>query len=153
MKELKRYLGHFLPHWPLLLFATVLMSLMALVPGAVVLLFEQLLEDILKNSRTDRLGQIAAAIGGIYLLSGGLTLWRTWLTKRIAWRVTTELRERLHQATFVLSTDQQATTGERISAATHDVDELQYGSHAGALGVATATGVVLPRTTRWQVAA
>jgi subfamily B ATP-binding cassette protein MsbA len=63
-------------------------------------------------------------------LSGGLTLWRTWLTKRIAWRVTTELRERLHQATFVLSTDQQATTGERISAATHDVDELQYGVSA-----------------------
>ena len=124
MRELKRYLGHFTPHWPLLLLATVLMSMMALVPGVVVLLFEQLLADILTHQRTDRLGLLAAGIGGIYLFSGGLTLWRTWLTKRIAWRVTTELRERLHAATFMLSADQQPTTGERISAATHDVDEL-----------------------------
>lgn len=106
------------------------MSLTALIPGAVVWMFQQILDDILGTDAERHIGLLAGGIGGLYMLSGLITVLRTWLTKRIAWRVTTDMRCRLQGAHFALSPDQQRSTGERIAMMTHDVDELQYGVSA-----------------------
>ena len=127
------------------------MTAAAAVPAGAIWMFQQVLSDILETQRTDRIALLSVGLAGLYVLSGVVTLIRTWITKSIAWRVTAELRRDLHEHHLLLSPHQQTTTGERIAALTHDVDELQYGVSA----IVTAfrnplTLVILGATAFWM---
>ena len=129
-KELSRYLGHFSPFWLAFVVAAVLLWINSLVPGAVVLLLERTLDDVLVGGNERSLAGLCVGFAALYLLSGVITVLRTWLTKHIAWKVTASLRQTLHAHYLTLSAEQQQGVGQRIAALTHDVDELQYGVSA-----------------------
>ncbi|MBT3221472.1 MAG: ABC transporter ATP-binding protein [Proteobacteria bacterium] len=128
--ELRRYLGHFAPFWFAFVIAAVLLSVNSFVPGAAVLLLERTLDDVLVGGKAGHLAGLCIGFAALYILSGVLSVLRTWLTKHIAWKVTASLRRSLHAHYLALSVEQQQGVGHRIAALTHDVDELQYGVSA-----------------------
>jgi ABC-type multidrug transport system fused ATPase/permease subunit len=124
---LGRYVAHFTPYWRSMVAAGALMMLSAAVPGVMLWFFGDGLEAVLEQGDVERVGQAAAAIVLTQVVGAVVGVVRTWITKRVAWRVTADLRTELQAHHLRLSPDQQRTTGERIAALTHDVDELQYG--------------------------
>ncbi len=130
MAELRRYLGHFSDDKLAFVVAAVLMSLAAAIPGAAVLLLERALDTVLAEGSRDELLMLALVFAGLYVLDGAVRLLRVRLTKGIALRVTSDVRQQLHAHYLRLSPAQQGTTGERIATLTHDIDQLQYGVSA-----------------------
>lgn len=152
MTELRRYLSHFLPYAPRFLVAAALMAISAAVPAAAVLLLQQTLNDVLVAGDGDRLVALSVAFAALYVVAGLSNVARTWLTKDVAWRVTSELRARLHRRYLELAPDEQAGTGERLSALTRDVDELQYGVSAVVTAFRNPLTVLVLAITAWRMA-
>ena len=130
MSELRRYLGHFRGHAPALVAATVLLAVAAAVPGIAVWMLQRALDQVLIGGDSAALGLLAMGFAGLYLVSGVISVLRVRITKGIAWRVTADLRRRLHGHSLSLSPRQQRSTGERLASLTSEIDEVQYGVSA-----------------------
>ena len=128
----RRLLGRFVPHRWALAGALLLVAAHSTVPGLLVLLVEVVLDDVLMEKDTATLQWIPWAVIGLYAANGTLGFVRGMLTRSIAWRVLTDLRQEVFAA--VLRQDpawhRQQSTGTLTSRLVTDVDDIQYGVSA-----------------------
>ena len=132
----RRLLGYFRPHRGALALSVVLMAVHAAVPGALVLLVQRVLDDVLIARDASMLAVLPLAIIGLYALNGALTVGRGLLTRDVSWAVVTQLRRELMAQYLRLdvSWHQSRPTGDQVARLTHDVNNIQY----GVSGVVTA---------------
>lgn len=125
----RRLLAYFRPHSGGLALALLLVSLHSVVPGAIVLLIQRVLDDVLIAQDRTMLALVPAAVVVLYGLNGFLTYTTGMLTRGIAWRVVTRLRQELfeHLLRLDLAWHQRTPTGAVLSRLTQDVVEVQYG--------------------------
>ncbi|MEL6346929.1 MAG: ABC transporter transmembrane domain-containing protein [Myxococcota bacterium] len=128
-QTLRRLLGYFQPYRAHLALALVLIALHSAIPGALVFLIKGLLDEVLIEHNAWGLRLLPAALVGIYLLNGALGFSRGMLTRYVAWKVVTTLRQELFDA--ILRQDvawhQQQPTGALLSRLSSDVSNVQYG--------------------------
>jgi subfamily B ATP-binding cassette protein MsbA len=125
----RRLLGWFAPHKGKLALALVLMLVHSAVPGALVLLVERVLDDVLIARDEAALRTVPLALIGLYALNGLLGFARGMLTRSVAWAVVTRMRGALFAA--LLGQDvawhQKQANGALLARLTQDVDNVQYG--------------------------
>lgn len=126
---LRRLLGYFAPYRPHLALALALIAIHSAIPGALVFLIEGLLDDVLINKDARWLSVLPAILVGLYALNGVLSFGRGMLTRYIAWRVVTTLRQELFDAYLGqdITWHQQHPTGALLSRLSDDVSSIQYG--------------------------
>ena len=126
---LRRLLGYFRPHLPVLGLSLLLMSIQAAVPGALVFLIQQVLDRVLIARDQTMLAILPFAIVGLYLVNGAVTIGRGLITRNIAWEVVTRLRRELFAQYLRLDVGwhQAHPVGERIARLVNDVTNVQYG--------------------------
>ncbi len=124
-----RLLGYFRPYRSRLCLAVLLMALQALIPGLLVLLIEQVLDDVLIAKDREALALMPLAVVGLYALGGVLKVGRGMLTRHIAWRVITDLRGDLfeHMLRLGVRWHQSHPVGASLARLTQDVNTIQYG--------------------------
>jgi subfamily B ATP-binding cassette protein MsbA len=129
LRTTRRLLGWFRPYRARFALALVLMSLQAMIPGALVLLIEQLLDRVLIERDAKMLGWMPLMVIGLYGLNGLLTVGRGMLTRTIAWDVITRLRAALFAQYLRLDLGWHQThpTGILLARLTNDVNNIQYG--------------------------
>ncbi len=125
---LRRYLAHFRPHASMLALATVLLALSSALPASTVLLLQHTVDEVIASGDRSALPWVCLGFVAIAAARAGAIVIRTWLTKRVGWQVASELRRRLHGQ--LLRLDPGSPVGSRLSALTHEVDEVQYGVSA-----------------------
>jgi len=129
---IRRLFGRFAPHRKALCVALILVALHSAVPGALVLLVEVVLDDVLVSRDTAALSWIPWAVVGLYLANGALGFGRGMLTRSIAWSVITTLRRDVYTA--LLQQDsawhRAHASGTLTSRLLTDVDNIQYGVSA-----------------------
>jgi ATP-binding cassette subfamily B protein len=141
-----------------LLLAGGLLAVSAAIPGAAVVVLTRAFDGVTSAPEAGGLAVNAALFAGLYALGAVVSVARTAVTKRLAWRVTSKLRQQLHAAYL---THRPGATGARLAALTTEVDELQYGVSAWVTAVrnpltllilgGTAT-VLAPQLVVWAVA-
>jgi len=148
-----RLLGYFRPHRKRLALAIVLMGLQALIPGALVLMIEQVLDEVLIAKDARALAMMPFALVALYLIGGLLTIGRGMLTRTISWDVITRLRSELFWHLMKLDSrwHQKNATGASIARVSQDVTTIQY----GVSGIVTAiqqplTLLALLATAAWM---
>lgn len=126
---LRRLLARFRPHLGGLLLALVLMAVQAAVPGALVVLVQQVLDRVLIARDAAMLATLPFALVALYAVNGLVNVARGLLTRGIAWRVVTDLRRDLFARYLGLDVGwhQAHPTGERLARLTNDVGNVQYG--------------------------
>ncbi|HCH66501.1 MAG: hypothetical protein CL927_00060 [Deltaproteobacteria bacterium] len=129
---IRRLFKRFLPHRYTLAGALVLVALHSTIPGLLVLLVEVVLDDVLVEKNTAALQWIPWAVVGLYAANGALGFARGMLTRSIAWRVLTDLRQDVFAA--LMEQDpawhRQRSVGTLTSRLVTDVDNIQYGVSA-----------------------
>lgn len=146
---LRRYLGLFRPHLPGLAVAAVLLGLSAAMPGALVWALRWLVDRLLAG---EPLGTLPVALVALAALEGAVSLGRTALTKRVAWRVATDLRRRAHAHLLALSPRQVGSTGARLATLSHEIDEVQYGVSALVTAARNPLTLAVLGATAWAMA-
>jgi subfamily B ATP-binding cassette protein MsbA len=148
-----RLLSYFKPHKRRLALAILLMGAQALIPGTLVLLIEQVLDQALIAKDGQALAWLPLALVGLYAFGGVLTVARGMLTRSIAWEVITTLRAELfwHLLHLDARWHQKHPTGATLARLTGDVTTIQY----GVSGIVTAiqqplTLVVLLAAAAWM---
>lgn len=125
----RRLLGYFRPHRMRFAAALVMMTIQAAIPGALVLLIQQVLDEVLINQDHTMLAALPLLVVGLYLLNGAITIGRGMLTRTIAWDVITQLRHELFAQLLRLDVGwhQARPTGQLVARLTNDVNNIQYG--------------------------
>lgn len=125
----RRLLARFRPHAGAIALSVVLVLLHAAVPGALVLLVQQVLDEVLIARDPERLRQIPVALVLLYAANGGLGFARGMLTRRIAWRVITALRQELFEALLRQEPawHRRHNSGALVARLSADVENVQYG--------------------------
>ena len=125
----RRLLGYFRPYRGKLAAAVVLIAAQSAIPGALVFLIQGILDDVLIAQDEQRLALLPLALVGLYGLNGALGFGRGMLTRDIAWRVVTVLREELFRSLLRqdVAWHQQQPTGELLARLSNDVSGVQYG--------------------------
>ncbi|MAY80246.1 MAG: hypothetical protein CL930_05605 [Deltaproteobacteria bacterium] len=125
----RRMLMYFKPHRAAFALALLLMGLQALIPGTLVLLIEQVLDQVLIEQDDKLLMVMPLALIGLYAVRGALTVGRGMLTREIAWEVITRLRGQLFQHLLRMDPGwhQRHPTGAILARLTNDVTTIQYG--------------------------
>jgi subfamily B ATP-binding cassette protein MsbA len=125
----RRLVQYFKPHRYKLCLAVVLMGFQALIPGTLVLLIEQVLDEVLIAKDSDALLLMPFALILLYLVGGVLKVTRGMLTRTIAWDVITQLRSQLfwHLLKLDARWHQKHPTGSTIARVSNDVTTIQYG--------------------------
>ncbi len=126
--SLRRLLTWYRPYAGRLAFATLLMALAAAIPGALVLLVEQVLDRVLIEQDQVALAALPFAIGGLYLLNGAIGVGRAMITKSVAFDVVTRMRQALFDKMMLLEPawHQRRPLGERLTWLSQDVGQVQY---------------------------
>ena len=126
--SLRRLLEWYRPYAGRLIFATLLMAVAAAIPGALVLLVEVVLDRVLIEKDAVALAALPFAIGGLYLLNGLIGVGRAMITKSVAFRVVTRMRQALFDKMLALEPGwhQRRPLGERLTWLTQDVGQVQY---------------------------
>ncbi len=126
--SLRALLTWYRPYAGRLAFATLLMALAAAIPGALVLLVEQVLDRVLIEQDELALAALPFAVGGLYLLNGLVGVGRAMITKSVAFDVVTRMRQALFDKMLALEPGWHQTRplGERLSWLTQDVGQVQY---------------------------
>lgn len=129
MSPTRRLLGWFRPYRGRLALALGLMLVHSAVPGALVLLVERVLDDVLIARDEVALRTVPLALVGLYALNGVLGFARGMLTRSVAWAVVTRMRSALFAALLLqdLAWHQKAANGALLARLTQDVDNVQYG--------------------------
>ena len=125
----RRLLGYFAPYRLQLIAAVAMIAVHSAIPGALVLLIEGVLDDVLIAKDQARLAMLPWVLVGLYALNGALTFGRGMLTRYIAWQVVTTLRAELF-ASFIrqdVAWHQGQPTGELLARLSNDVTNVQYG--------------------------
>ena len=125
---LRRLLLYYRPYAGRLALAAVMMGLAAAIPGALVVLIEQVLDRVLIEHDAASLAVLPFAVAGLYLLSGTVGVGRAMITKSVAFSVVTRLRRQLFERLLVLKPGwhQRMALGERLTWLTQDVGQVQY---------------------------
>ena len=97
-QTLRRLLGYFKPYRGALALALILMGIHSALPGALVLLIERVLDDVLIEKDRTMLALMPFAIVALYATNGLVGFSRGMLTRSIAWKVVTQLRSQLFEA-------------------------------------------------------
>lgn len=129
MRGARRFLAWFRPHLPALVAASALLTVGAAVPAGLAVLLQQALDRVLIGGDAAALLPICVGLGLVAAARGAAQLARTWITRRVGWTVTSELRRALHAHLLALDVD-PATVGSTTSALLQEVDEVQYGVSA-----------------------
>ena len=126
--SLRRLLAWYRPFTGRLVVGALLMAVAAAIPGALVLLIEQVLDRVLIEHDAAALAVLPFAVGGLYLTSGVVGVGRAMITKSVAFRVVTQLRRALFERLLVLKPGwhQRRPLGERLTWLTQDVGQVQY---------------------------
>ena len=129
MRPTRRLLGWFRPYRGRLALALGLMLVHSAVPGALVLLVERVLDDVLIARDEVALRTVPLALIGLYALNGVLGFARGMLTRSVAWAVVTRMRSALFAALLLqdLAWHQKEANGALLARLTQDVDNVQYG--------------------------
>ncbi|MEC7946935.1 MAG: ABC transporter ATP-binding protein [Myxococcota bacterium] len=129
MSPTRRLLGWFRPHRARLAVALALMLVHSAVPGALVLLVERVLDDVLIARDEAALRSVPLMLVGLYALNGGLGFARGMLTRSVAWSVVTDMRSALFASLLRqdISWHQKEANGALLARLTQDVDNVQYG--------------------------
>ncbi len=127
MTPTRRLAQRFRPHAGTLLLATLLVVVTGAVPGAIVLLVQRLLDDVLVRRDVNMLGMLPFVIVGLYALNGGASYWRAHLTRNVTWRVVSDLRAELHAHVLALDLawHQRTHSAARVDQLVGEVDQLQ----------------------------
>ncbi|MCB9794166.1 MAG: ABC transporter ATP-binding protein [Alphaproteobacteria bacterium] len=139
---LRRLLAYYRPYAGKLAIATLMMALASAIPGALVLLVEKVLDEVLIAQDARALAAMPFLVVGLYLANGLLGVGRAMITKSVAFSVVTTLRGELHAALLGLDAGwhQVRPLGERLTGLTQDVGQVEY------LVSAYATAVQKPLT-------
>lgn len=125
----RRLLGYFAPYKLQLAAAIGMIVIHSAIPGVLVFLIEGVLDDVLIAKDQARLAMVPWALVGLFALNGVLTFGRGMLTRYIAWKVVTTLREELFAC--YLSQDiawhQTQPVGELLARLSNDVTNIHYG--------------------------
>ncbi len=129
MSTTRRLLGHFKPHAAEIALALVMVLVHSAVPGALVLLVQSVLDDVLIAGDQQRLRLIPLAVLALYALNGALGFGRGMLTRHIAWTVITKLRQDLFEAMLRQEPawHRAHPSGALVSRLSGDVETVQYG--------------------------
>ena len=124
----RRLLALFRPYLGRLIVASVLVSVAGALPSFLVFLIQRVLDDVLIRRDETALVLLAPGVVALYALNGVLTVTRGVLTRSIAWRVVTDLRNQLHDHLLGLDVGwhQRTPVGERASRVLTDVNNLQF---------------------------
>lgn len=125
----RRLLSWFVPHRGRIALALVLLAVHSAIPGALVLLVERILDDVLIARDAEGLLILPLGLVALYALNGAIGFVRGMLTRGIAWDVVTRVRAALFAA--LLRQDaawhQKAANGALLARLTQDVENIQYG--------------------------
>ena len=140
--NLRRLLAYHRPHVPALLLSTLLMGVAALIPGALVLLIQEVLDSVLINRDEAALRLLPFVVVLLYAVNGAVNLWRASLSRGVAFSVVADLRAAMfrHMLQLEPAWHQATPLGERLSRLTQDAGQVQY------LVSAYATAVQRPLT-------
>jgi len=136
MSTARRLAARFRPFRAPLAGAAGLVVVGSALQGAPVFLVQWALDDVLIARDPRGLAWLGPAIVALYVLNGLVTVGRATLTRSIAWRVVSDLREELHGHLLGLDLGWHGRfpSGERTSRLVGDVNALQYAVN----GVVTA---------------
>ena len=130
-----------------------MMGLRALIPGALVILIEQVLDRVLIERDASALALMPFALVGLYAIGGVLRVGQGMLTRHIAWETITRLRKRVfwHMIRLDARWHQGQSTGGLVARMTQDVNAIEH----GVTGIVNAiqyplTLVVLLGTATWM---
>ena len=126
---IRRLLGYFAPYRVHLAAAVVMIAIHSAIPGVLVLLIEGVLDDVLIARDQARLAMLPVVLVGLYALNGVLTFGRGILTRYIAWKVVSTLRDELF-ASYLrqdVAWHQTQPTGGLLARLSNDVSNVQYG--------------------------
>lgn len=126
MSTFRRLLLRHRPHAAALVAAALCMAVAAAVPGAVVVLLQQILDEVLIRRDSRALAWIPPAAFGLYLSKGAATVGTTWLVRGTGARIVADLRRELFAALLLqeMAWHRGAPTAERTTRVTRDVDEV-----------------------------
>ncbi len=134
---LRRLAEAYKPHRAPILLATGLLALGSAVPGGVVFVIEQLLDDVLLARDQATLAMLPLALAGLYLLKGAATVGSVLLTRRIGFRVARDLRQQVVEHCLALDVGwhQGQRKGDTLARVVHDAGEVELlaEAYAGAV--------------------
>jgi subfamily B ATP-binding cassette protein MsbA len=124
----RRLLSRFRPYAARLLLALVLLAVGSAIPPAVVFLVRAVMQDLLVEHDPAALSLLPVAVVGLYLVNGGASVARAYLTRSIAWRVVTDMRQALHDHFLALDAGwhQRTPLGERLQRLNADCNQVQF---------------------------
>ena len=125
----RRLLNLFRPHRTQFFLAVLMMGLRALIPGALVILIEQVLDRVLIDRDASALALMPFALIGLYAIGGVLRVGQGMLTRHIAWETITRLRKRVfwHMIRLDARWHQGQSTGGLVARMTQDVNAIEHG--------------------------
>ncbi|MCB9678547.1 MAG: ABC transporter ATP-binding protein [Alphaproteobacteria bacterium] len=127
MTRVTRYLRHFRTAVPTVVFATGLLGVAGLLPGAAVVALQQASDALLNGQDATRW---LAALVVVAVLQSVLMVGRSAITRTLSTRLVHDLRVALHRRFHEACARDPGPVGERLAALTHEADELQYGVSA-----------------------
>jgi subfamily B ATP-binding cassette protein MsbA len=117
--------------------ATGLLAAGSAVPGGVVFVIEQLLDEVLLSRDQLALAVLPLALAGLYVLKGLSTVGSVMLTRRIGFQVARDLRQQVveHCLALDLAWHQRQRKGDTLARIVHDAGEVELlaEAYAGAV--------------------
>jgi subfamily B ATP-binding cassette protein MsbA len=125
----RRLLRYFAPYRLQLAAAIAMIVVHSAIPGGLALLIEGVLDDVLIARDQTRLALLPWVLVGLFAVNGALTFGRGMLTRYIAWKVVTTLREELFSCYLRqdVAWHQSQPTGELLARLSNDVTDVHYG--------------------------
>ena len=125
---LRRLSAYYRPYAPHLALATVLMAIASAFPAALVLLIEVWLDDVLIAKDSAALAAMPLAVIALYAVNGVVHVSRSYLTRKVALDVVTELRQELFEHTLRLEPawHQKEPLGAQLTRLSQDVGHVVY---------------------------
>ncbi|MEQ1506734.1 MAG: ABC transporter ATP-binding protein [Myxococcota bacterium] len=153
---LRAYLALLRPHAPAMVVAGGLLGATGAAPGLAVWLLRAALDQLSRGAAAE-LGWTAAALVALTAVQAVAVVARTAITRSVSASIASDLRRRLHAAFLA----DAGSVGDRLSALTDEVDQVQYGvsglvtairnpvALAGLVGTAVA---LAPSLAAWAIA-
>ncbi len=126
---IRRLLRLFARHRIQFFLAVLMMAIRALIPGALVVLIEQVLDRVLIERDAEALALMPFALIGLYAIGGCLRVGQGMLTRHIAWETITRLRREVfwHMLRLDARWHQRQSTGALVARMTQDVNAIEHG--------------------------
>ena len=149
--EWREFLSIYRPYRRSMLFATLLLPGTAVVPGGSVWLLQRALAVVPSEEAPNQIGRFALAFALLAVIGAAAGLARSVITRRAAWTVASEARGRLHRSFWFLGPG-ESLSGARMSALSHDADDLGYAVSAWVTAVRNPLTIGILATTAFRLA-